>query len=172
MIVHFIGGPAHGRSEAIQNPQLTYRMVELNRMSIYKAFDVEDAPFPPAAIADWDEHEYKITRQTARYAIAEWQAPPVDVRFDVCARVDGFDEAANETLRRIFLEDRSRAKNGVRCLGAHITNGVEVQLQLMARVDGPEDATALQLAAEAVQQYIDAELPALKQYISQVAATT
>jgi hypothetical protein len=170
MLVHFIGGPAHGRSESIQNPQPTYRMAELRKTAIYKAFDVEDA-FPPAAVTDWDEYEYRVTRRTARYAIAEWEAPPADVRFEVKVEVDAFDQALSETLRRLFLE-RAKEKNGVRCLGVSLTNGVEADLQLLVRVEGPDDAVAIQLAAEKVQQYIDAELHVLRNYVRQVAAVT
>jgi len=172
MLVYFIGGPADGRTEAIQNPHPTYRMVELKSLAIYRAFDVEDA-FPPAAVTDWDgdEHEYRVTRRSPRYAIAEWIAPPADVRFEVRVDVDPFDQAASETLRRLFLE-RASEKGGVRCLGASLTNGIEAELQFLVRVEGPEDAVAIQLASEKVQHYIDAELSALKRGIRQVAAVT
>lgn len=164
MLVHFIGGPAHGRSEAIQDPHPVYRMAELPRRAIYKAFDVEDA-LPPAALAPFTEHAYKVTRRTPRYVVAEWQAPPVDVRFEVRLEVDSFDQEAIDAFRRFFMDRRTEAKHGVRCVGVS-ASGIEYELELVARVEGPQDATALELAAKQVQHYLDAELPPCKQFIS------
>lgn len=169
MLVHFIGGPAHGRSEAIKDPHPVYRMAELRRLAIYKAFDVEDA-FP--AVVPFTEHEYKITRQTPRYAIAEWQAPLVDVRFEVRLELDPFDSEATAAFQRFFMERRTEEKHGVRCIGAATASGIESTVELVARVEGPEDPVALQLAAEKVQHYLDSELPGCKRYVSQAAATT
>jgi hypothetical protein len=158
MLVHFIGGPAHGRSEAIPNPHPTYRMAELKPMPSFATLY-----FPPAEVP-FVEHEYKITRRTPRYAIAEWQALPVDVRFEVRLEVDPFDHAA-------FLERRTEEIHGVRCVGAAVASGIEAQLDLVVRVEGPEDATALELAAKKVQHYLDAELPPCKQHIRSVGAS-
>lgn len=171
MLVHFIGGPAHGRSEAIQDPHPVYRMAELRRLAIYKAFDVEDA-FPPPAVVPFTEHEYRITRRTPRYAIAEWQAPPADVRFQVRLEIDPFDSEATAAFHRFFMERRTEEKHGVRCVGASTASSLESELELVVRVEGPEDAVALQLAAEKVQHYLDSELPPCKRYVSQAAATT
>lgn len=168
MLVHFIGGPAHGRSEAIQNPQPTYNMVELKARPVFAVGEYEalnaEAPF--------EEHQYRITRRTARYAIAEWEAPPVDVRFEVRLEIDPFDRIASEALRQFFLERRTEEKHGVRCVSAHVATSMDAELTLLVRVEGPEDPTAIQLAAEKVQHYLDAELPPSKQYIRQSAAST
>lgn len=167
MLVYFIGGPADSRTEAIQNPHPIYRMVELKSLPIFAVGEYEAL----TAECPWTEHEYRVTRRSPRYAIAEWVAPPVDVRFEVRVDVDPFDQAASETLRRLFLE-RASEKGGVRCLGASITNGIEAELQFLVRVEGPEDAVAIQLASEKVQHYIDGELSALKRGVRQVAAVT
>lgn len=171
MLVHFIGGPAHGRSEAIKDPHPVYRMAELRRLAIYRAFDVEDA-FPSPAVVPFTEHEYKITRRTARYAVAEWQAPPVDVRFEVRLEIDPWDQAASEAMRKLFLERRNEPKHDVRCIGAHVASSMEATLELVTRVEGPDDPTAIQLAAEKVQHYIDAELPPCKQHIRSAGSAT
>lgn len=170
MLVHFIGGPVHGRSEAIQDPHPVYRMADLKRMPVYPVLEFE-GDFADAAVS-YVEHEYKVTRWTPRYAIAEWQAPPVDVRFSVRLEIDPFDTAAIDAFRRFFMERRTEAKHGVRCVGASTASGPESELELVVRVEGPEDAVALQLAAEKVQHYLDSELPPCKRYVSRAAATT
>lgn len=169
MLVYFIGGPAHGRSEAIMNPHEIYRMAELKRLPVFAALEFE-GDF--ASCADIVEHEYRITRRTARYAIAEWQAPPVDVRFEVRLELDPFDDTASEALRKFFYERRTEKKHGVMCVGAAVASGMEATLDLVVRVEGPEDPTAIQLAAEKVQHYLDAELPPCKQHIQSVGAST
>lgn len=167
MLVHFIGGPAHGRSEAIQNPHEIWRMVEYSGMPAYVS---EGAALPPLAKVPYTEHSYRITRRTPRYAVAEWQAPPVNVRFEVIFPYDPSDERISNAMRKIFLAPRGEAKHGVRCVGAHIGGGWEGRLELITTVDGPDDATALQLASEKVQHYLDAELPTGVTY--QVSATS
>lgn len=170
MFVHFIGGPAHGRSEAIQNPHVIYRMAELKRLPIFAALEFEGEYTIPGT--DIVEHEYRIIHRTPRYAVAEWQAPPVDVRFEVRLEIDPFDHEGSEALRRFFLERRSELKHGVMCVGVAVTNAIEADLTLSVRVEGPEDPIAIQLAAEKVQHYLDAELPSCTQRIRQAAATT
>lgn len=168
MLVHFIGGPAHGRSEAIQNPQPIYRMAELKARAVFPAGEFEEL----SAGMPFEEHQYRITKRTPRYAIAEWEAPPVDVRFQVSLEIDPFDHEASEALRKFFLERRTEEKHGVRCIGAAVASSMQGELELVARVEGPEDATALELAAHKVQHYLDAELPPCKQYIRSVGAAT
>lgn len=168
MLVHFIGGPIHGRSEAIQNPQPTYHMVELKSLPVFAVQEFEDLQ----AGAPFEEHRYRITKRTPRYVIAEWEAPPVDVRFEVRLELDPFDYEASEALRKCFLERRTEKKHDVMCVSAHVASGMEATLELVTRVEGPDDATALELAAKKVQHYLDAELPPCKQHIRSVGAMT
>ena len=170
MLVHFIGGPAHGRSEAIKDPHPVWRMAELKRLPMFAKLEYE-GDFA-AATVPYIEHEYKITRRTARYAIAEWQAPLVDVRFQVRLEIDPFDDEAVAAFSRFFMERRTEEKHGVRCVGASMSSAWESELELVTRVEGPEDAVALQLAGEKVQHYLDSELPPCKRYVVQAAATT
>lgn len=166
MIVHFIGGPVHGRSEAIQNPHPIWKMVTSNPRECFVAC----GDFPSLDDLPFTEHEYKITRRTPRYAIAEWSPPPVDVRFEVRLELDPFDRVASEELRRLFYERRTEPKFGVRCIGAAVAHAAEATFDLVVRVDGPEDVTAVQLASEKVQHYIDSELPHCKKYVRSTAA--
>jgi hypothetical protein len=168
MLVHFIGGPAHGRSEAIQNPQPIYRMVELSRLPIFAVGEYEalNAELP------FEEHSYRITKRTPRYAIAEWEAPTVEVRFEVRLELDPFDRKATDALRKFFLERNTELKHGVRCVGAAVSSGIEGTVELVVPVEGPEDAVAIQIAAEKVQHYLDAELPPCVQHIRSVGAAT
>lgn len=174
MLVHFIGGPAHGRAEAIQDPHPTYIIAALRSSAIFRAFDVEDVEDarPPAATVPFEEAHYKVTRRTPRYAIAEWQAPPVHVRFSVRLELDPHDHAAIDAFRQFFMERRTEAKHGVRCVGASTASGIESELELVTWVEGPQDAVALELAAKQVQHYLDAELPPCRRYVSAAEAAT
>ena len=166
MLVHFIGGPAHGRLEVISNPHAIYRQVTIKPQAHFARIDfpVADVPF--------EEHEYKITKRTPRYAIAEWQAPPVDVRFEVHLEIDPFDRQDADRLRQFVRERRTEEKHGVRCIGATDFNVMKFDLSLQVRVEGPKDAVAVQLAAEKVQHFLDAELPPCIQHIRSVDAST
>lgn len=166
MLVHFIGGPAHGRSEAIFNPPPVWRWAEVKARAVFAVAEFGELN----AEDSFEEHQYRITRRTARYAIAEWEAPPVDVRFQVELEIDPYDRAVSEAMRKVFLERRSEPKHGVRCTSAHVAHAMHAELTLVARVEGPEDPVAIQLAAEKVQHYLDSELPPCIQHIRHTAA--
>lgn len=166
MLVHFIGGPVHGRSEAIFNPPPVWRWAELKAQAIFAVGEFEKLN----AEVPFEEHQYRITKRTPRYAIAEWEAPQVQVRFEVRLEIDPFNREATEALRVFFLERKTDLKHGVRCVGAAISSGMEGTVELVVPVEGPEDAIAIQLAAEKVQHYLDVELPPCVQHISHTGA--
>jgi hypothetical protein len=157
MLVHFIGGPIHGRSEAVQNPLAVYRVAEMKRQARYAGWFEEE--YPPIE-QSYEEHSYRITRRTPRYAIAEWEAPKVPVRFLVDLEIDPFDREASQALYSFTMNRREPQRGPVQCVGADMWNAEKLVLTLNTSVEGPPDAVAIQLAAEAVQNWLDANFPA------------
>lgn len=155
MLIHFIGGPQHGHSQVTQNPpQPIYRFPEPKPRAY---FVVED--YYPTAEASYNVSQYRVTKQTPRYAIAEWEPERVTVHFHVELAVDPNDITAGEALRDFMLGRRDDQKGDVKCVAGESWSAMKVTLTLATMVDGPRDAVALQLAAEKVQQYLDAKLP-------------
>jgi hypothetical protein len=166
MLVHFIGGPAHGRSEAIFNPPPVWRWAELKARVHFAVGEFEELN----AEIPFEEHQYRVTKRTPRYAIAEWEAPTVQVRFVVEVEVDPFDHAATTLLQKYIMERRMDQDGDVKCIGADVYCAEKATLTLAALVEGPEDPIAIQLAAEKVQHYLDANLPPSRQRIQHTAA--
>lgn len=168
MLVHFIGGPVHGESKAIRNPSSIYRVPELRRVFAV----VENQGFPTIDDSSFTEHQYRITKRTPRYAIAEWEAPTIQVRFVVDLEVDPFDREASEALRRFIMERRVEERDGVKCVAAEAYSAEKTTITLATLVEGPEDPIAIHIAAEKIQHYLDAHLPPSKQLIRHTAAET
>lgn len=166
MLVHFIGGPAHGRSEAIFNPPPIWRWAELKAQAIFAVGEFEKLN----AEVPFEEHQYRITKRTPRYAIAEWEAPKVQVRFVVEIEVDPFDREASQALYKFIFERRMDRDGDVKCIAGEIHCAEKITLTLVTLVEGPEDPVAIQLAAEKVQHYLDATLPPSRQTIQHAAA--
>ena len=168
MLVHFIGGPAHGRSEAIQNPQPVYRMAQLKPMPSFATLD-----FPPAEVP-FEEHEYRITRRTRRYCIAEWQPPKVDVQVSVAfTGLSFWDRDVAEKLHRFVAEERTDCASirgrQLTLERDHYGTGV-LTLEWAAKVDDPADPEAIAEATELVQNRIDAGVGFLPDRFSTIAA--
>lgn len=155
MLVHFIGGPAHGRSEAIQNPHALYRMAELKASNVFGP----RGEWPPPTVP-FEEHTYKIIHRTPRYAIAKCEPSKVRVRILIELEVDAYDSDAYFALHQFVKEVRVDSQDDVRCVEAALHCADKATLTLDTEVEGPKDAIALQLAAEKVQHYLDANLPA------------
>ncbi len=168
MLVHFIGGPVHGHSEAIHNPPPIYRLPELKRLALFDSFDWSALHIGP----NIEEHEYRITRRTPRYVVAEWVVPTIQVQFTVELEVHPFDREESDALSKFIYERRMDKDGDVKCVAADADSSEKLSLTLVALVEGPEDPIAIQLAAEKVQHYLDANVPPSIQHIQHTAATT
>lgn len=168
MLVHFIGGPAHGRSEAIQSPGPIYRMAELKQVPAFATLDF------PAAEVPFKEHAYRITKRTRRYCIAEWQPPKVNVEVSVAfTGLSFWDRDVAEKLHQFLAEERtdSGAIPGRQIMlkRDHYGTGV-LTLEWLVQVDGPADPEAIAEAMETVQHRIDVGVGFLPDRFSTIAA--
>lgn len=170
MLVHYIGGPAHGRTEAVQNALATYHVAAARRMQCSSIPEEEMGSLP--RMQAYDEHHYRVTKRTPRYVIAEWEAPQIQVRFEVEIEIEPFDTAGTELFRRFIYERHLPERGDVKCVAAEAYNAEKLSLTLATLVEGPEDPIALQLGAEKVQHYLDSHFPAAKQRIQRAVATT
>lgn len=172
MLVHFIGGPAHGRTEAIKNPHATYRVAELKHFPSFATMELE-GDFSAAAEVPITEHEYRITRRTRRYAIAEWQPPKVKVQVSVAfTGLSFWDSEVHEKLHRFVAEERDDAAVRGRQLlleRDHYGTGV-LTLEWAVTVDGPADPEAIAEAMELVQHRIDIGIGFLPERFRTIAA--
>lgn len=174
MIVHFIGGPAHGRSEAIKNPHTTYRVAELKRLPAFAALEFE-GDFSAAAAGPVEEHEYRITRRTRRYCIAEWQPPKVKVQVSVAFTGLAFwDQGVHEKLMKFVYEEHDKPPfpgpgGGLQMERHHYGTGV-LTVEWAVTVDGPADPEAIAEAMEVVQHRIDVGVGFLPERFSTIAA--
>lgn len=157
MIVHFIGGPAHGRAEAMSDPQLVIKM-PLSEPAAY--FKPEDDASPLSGPM-WKVAEYRITRRTDRYCIAEYEEPQVTVHSTVTLSVDEWDSVACYMFDRLVRDwHEGRDRFGVQFKSIWRARLTEVSVHLAVKVPGPPDNIALAVAADKVHAYIDATLPA------------
>lgn len=172
MLVHFIGGPAHGRSEAIRNPHATYRVAQLKQMPSFATLEFE-GDFSAAAEVPIEEHEYRITRRTRRCAIAEWQPPKVKVMVSVAFTGLAFwNSDVHAKLHKFVSEERiDTAIRGRQLLleRDHYGTGV-LTLEWAVTVDGPADPEAIAEAMELVQHRLDAGIGFLPERFSTIAA--
>lgn len=160
MLIHFIGGPAHGRTQTDKNPQTIYRMAEAKRPLAFCAVR-EGEGLPPSGECPFTEHEYRITKRTRRYCIAEYIAPKVKATAEVCLEVSTCDYEALDALSRWCYERRSDAgQPGDTKLVAVLKEWTgQARLQFETLVDGPADAAAAAEAGENVQTFLDRYLP-------------
>lgn len=158
MHVYFIGGPRHGESCDMVTPHEIIRVVEA---APYR-YSVDEEP-PSMFGPSFTEHTYRVTKLATRYAIAEWEPPPVDVAFKIAFVVDPYDRETTETINRFFWDFRGSAggrPDDVKCVAAtHDGGRGKFEVALQVRVDGPNDPTALALAAEKVTNYLNANVP-------------
>lgn len=156
MIVHFIGGPVHGRTEAIQNPQDTYRVAELKAHSIFPAEECK-----PFAEVPFEEHEYRVTRRTRRYCIAEWRPPVLIGRASVDLRVCLYDSEALIALEQWLFRDDviKRGSGDVRVVAVSRFDVEQFTLDFEVKVDGPPDAIAVSEVGEKIQYFLDTQMP-------------
>lgn len=157
MIVHFIGGPAHGRSEAIQSPSSVVLMPAVSPSRV--AVAGEKGALPP--IPEFATVEYRIIRRTRRYCIAEFQPPKVTATVEVILTFLGYDRKVNDALSEWTMSRREEdsRRGDVRLVGVDRGAWDTLTLRFTARVDGPPDAVAAAEAGDKVQHYIDAALP-------------
>lgn len=170
MLVHFIGGPAHGITEAHKNPQPTYRVPEVKQ----RAFQAvrEDAPLPPIDEKSYAEYEYRVTRRTRRYCIAEWRPAPVKVQ--VAVEFNGlefWDRGVHEKLMR-FIDQELGDNHPGRQLAyrRHDFGTGLLTIEWFVEVEGPADAAAISEATEVVQHRLDAALGNDNKYVRQISA--
>lgn len=155
MLVHFIGGPAHGHSEAIQNPHDVLRVPEMPKTAEF----VSDAVLPPLEV-QYIEHQYKVTRRTKRYVIAEWQPESVIATVTVEISLPYYDHEAYDAISRWLWERHDYPQRGDAKLVAVSKYCAENwSLDFAVKVDGPPDAVAVAEAGEKVQHYLDSQIP-------------
>lgn len=149
MLIHFIGGPAHGRTESHKNPQSIYRMVEASHEPL-RAYR-EAADFPALDSRPWTEHEYRITKRTRRYCVAEWQPGAVKVR--VAVEFNGLEFWDSGVHDKVMALVREHEKSGALSyhLDRHHYGTGALTLEWTVEVEGPADAAAIAEATEVVQ---------------------
>lgn len=153
MLVHFIGGPAHGRTEPHAHTSGDIRYAVANAGASYGTETLSET-------MPYEEHVYRITRHTPRYCIAEWQPPKVAVRFSVkLVLSDRYGDFS--TLQRYVMQQQypPTYANLTTMYGRFDRRDRLGELDINVKVDGPADATALQLGAELVQRHLDRTLP-------------
>lgn len=169
MLVHFIGGPAHGITEAHPNVLSVYRVPELTD----KLYAVpEEAAFPPPGQVSYTTHEYRVTRRTRRYCIAEWK--PASVKVQVGVEFNGlefWDRGVHEKLMRFIDQELGDSHPGRQLAFQRHHYGIGVlTVEWAVEVEGPADAAAISEATEVVQHRLDAALGADNSYVRQISA--
>lgn len=166
MRVHFIGGPAHGRTE--NYPAGIQPIIRIPRPRGGMVRALREGDFPTLQ-PNYDVLEYRVTKRTARYAIAEWEPPQASVEFVVELDIDPEDRDAQAVIQKLVYG--SRDTGDVHCIAAEVFSAFKMRLTLQTLVEGPEDAVAIQLGAEKVQNYLDSNLPGSVQNIRNVEAS-
>lgn len=159
MLVHFISGPHHGCSEAIQNPGAVIRVPALEKPVLYAFGEVGEFPDSSAQL---EILIYKITRRTRRYCIAEYEEPKVRVDFRVALSIDTWDTAGRrefEDVLRTWRESSIRHGN-IRLLSMERCKLDETDITFGVTVDGPADPMAVAEAGEQLQHFLDSNFPA------------
>lgn len=148
MIAHFIGGPAHGRDEAISgHPHRIVKFPELNDVPYY---GVESTPYDTIPFI---EHEYKLLYTDARLAVYQWLPPRVEATWEFSLRLPrALDIVLQERLHN--LTPKGTTLQMTSC----DWDGREVHVRGAAIVDGPPDGTAAKQVGEDVQSLIDRKL--------------
>lgn len=171
MLVHFIGGPAHGRTESHKNPHSILRVAEASHEPI-RAYR-EGAALPPPEGRSWTEHEHRVTKRTRRYCIAEWQPRPVRVRVSVEFNgLEFWDRDVHEKMMKFVQQEEGDGHLGraLQFHRHHYGTGA-LTLEWSVEAEGPADAAAVSEATETVQNRLDAALGAEgSNYVRQIAA--
>jgi hypothetical protein len=168
MLVHFIGGPAHGRTQSDVNPQSIYRMAEAKQPIAFCAVGEEEG-LPPLGECPFTEHEYRVTKHTRRYCIAEWQPRPVKVR--VAVEFNGlefWDREVHDKMMRLVHEHEKTGTLALTLDRHHYGTGA-LTLEWSVEVEGPADGAAVAEATETVQHRLDVALGE-GNYVRQVSA--
>lgn len=152
MIVHFIGGPLHGTSEAVSNIGARL-VVPLAERPVYCA----DTPIYPAVMATG---EYAVIKR-ARYAIAEYVEPRIKTDWHV--EVNVVDRYDTDALRRLddWLLLRMQAPRPplVYWTAARRLSYDRASLDFTISVDGPPSAAAIADAGTKLHERLDKMLP-------------
>lgn len=159
MLIHFIGGKMHGRSESVTSPPPIVKVPVVIPGSVFAVREGEE-DFGSAGYA-YETHEYRITKRTRRYCIAEYIAPKVMATAEVRLEVSTWEHEALDALSRWCCERRVDAgQPGDTKLVAVLAECTgQVTLQFQTLVDGPADAAAAAEAGENVQTFLDRYLP-------------
>ncbi len=149
MLAHFIGGPAHGREEAISgHPHRILQFPELPDLLPY--FGLESEPYD---VPDFIVHEYRLLYTDPRWAVYQWAPPRVEASWEFSIRNRGpLADSLHEKLHKLTKEGEAAQLTGVEC------DVDEVRVRGVAIVDGPPDAVAAKQVAEDVQSLIDRRL--------------
>jgi hypothetical protein len=166
MLVHFIGGPRHGETEALSGSPTDRIMVPIAPRISYAEARFADPIGPSYAL-----HEYKATRRR-RYVIAEYIEPKIDVKWAATITVDPWDSDALRALSQFMWDRRiGEVSSGVRWLSAAAATTGELEITLGIQVDGPPDAGAISDAAEKAQAWLDRRVPKIAKITASAASS-
>lgn len=150
MLIHCIGGPAHGHEEVVSDyPQ---RIIKFPEIDIDLPHIYERAEFPrePGLII----HEYRLLYTDSRWAVYQWAPPRVAASWEFTIRAPvSVARGLYEKLHTLTEKGETPLLTEWECDG-----GAEVRVRGTALVDGPPDAVAVKQAAEDVRRLIDRKL--------------
>lgn len=157
MIVHFIGGPRHGETEAFSGIPYDRIRVPHNVQAVSYAY--REGQLPPIS-APYDIAEYAVIKRE-RYAIAEFIEPMVRTRWSVDVSIsDVWNDRVYNAFSRLITERKQiLSPSGVRFGNAVRYSSNSARLDFLIVVDGPPDVTATRLAAEKLESWLAKQLP-------------
>lgn len=147
MIAHFVGGPLHGRDEAISSPQRQLRVPEAKG----------------GFLGGWYEHIYEAARSVGNYTVYTWKPPRVTVNWEVALPLAFFDGAWGSVDYREFspaLIDKlsGETRESVQALDFDLDSN-EIRVRGTVVVDGPPGPEAIAAATKLVQTRLDHVFP-------------
>lgn len=147
MIAHFIGGPLHGRDEALSNPMREIRVPEAKG----------------GFLGGWYEHSYEAVKTVGNYTVYTWKPPRVTVNWEVSLPLAFSGEGWGRVNYRELSPDRiysisGETRESVQALDFDLDSD-EVRIRGTVVVEGPPGPKAIAAASALVQTRLDNVFP-------------